>query len=137
LKIQIGQLQKTVEGQKAAHESLRNQLAEVYKEKQRESQQQQNYNYVPQTRDNIEERPKSYSHQVNKKEPEPEKIPMTSRWAKPVSEITNPAAPSSTSTPRPDGYGYKSSFTRNPNKETCMMEKYCSNSIGQILNWGQ
>lgn len=62
---------------------------------------------------------------------------MSSRWAKPVTDITRPVGfKNSTSTPRPTQFSYKNSLTRNDNKEVSMMEKYCSNSVSEILNWG-
>jgi chromosome segregation ATPase len=147
LKIQINQLTKTVEGQKAAYDNLRNQIADVYKQKQEESQKQQNYAYVPKVSvDMSKNRGEGYTNRSSSVSEEiemgyfggssPAKAPMNSRWAKPTSEITRPAgAINSTSTPRLDQFTYKNALTRNNNKETSMMEKYCSNSVGQILNW--
>ena len=147
LKIQINQLKKTVEGQKEAYENLRNQMANMYKQKQNDGIKEPSYSYVPKVTVDIEDRGrKDYARKSNRSvEPEPyftedsqKGTAMRSRWAKPVSEITKPAGfQGSTSTPRPEGFGYRSSFTRNSNKETSMMEKYCSNSVGEILNWGQ
>jgi hypothetical protein len=61
----------------------------------------------------------------------------SSRWAKPVSEITRPAGSKfSASTSRLEQFTYKNALTRNQNADPSMMEKYCSNSVSQILNWG-
>lgn len=147
MKIEINQLTKTVEGQKAAYESLRNQLANVYKEQQNEVKQEPHRAaYVPKVTVNMTHRESSFTRPekssfengLGQLHETPTKSPMNSRWAKPVSEITRPAgSKNSISTPRPEQFGYKSAFTRNNNKETSMMEKYCSNSVGEILNWGQ
>jgi hypothetical protein len=149
LKIEITQLIQTVEGQKAAHESLRNRLAEIYKEKQAESQKPQSYAYVPKVSMELaKNHHEGYKNRSNVETEDveglyfrgnsPVKSPMNSRWAKPVSEITRPAGGiKSASTQRPDQFTYKNALTRNAIKETSMMEKYCSNSVGQILNWGQ
>lgn len=146
MKIQINQLKQTVEGQKSAYENLRNQLANVYKERQdAEKRPFTSTAYIPKVKVDMADRGNSFNRSSDKlmtnslAEPKvEEKAPMSSRWAKPVSEITRPAGgfSNSTSTPRPDQFAYKNSLTRNNNKETSMMEKYCSNSIGQILNWG-
>ena len=121
-------------------------MADVYKLKQSEVAQEQNYNYIPKVTFNMEDRTHSYTRKPQSEGTEgiyfagstSKKAPMTSRWAKPAAEITNPGgSKSGISTPRLEGFAYKSAFTRNSNKETSMMEKYCSNSVGEILNWGQ
>ena len=62
MKILINQLTQTVEGQKAAYENLRNQLAEVYKQKQEQSNvQASSHPYVPKVTVNMTARESSYS----------------------------------------------------------------------------
>ena len=42
-----------------------------------------------------------------------------------------------TGSPRPDQFTYKTGdVTRNQVGDPSMMEKYCSNSVSAILNWG-
>ena len=140
LKIYSNQLKQTVDGQKVSYENLRNQLASVYKEQQKESKKEVPSTYVPKVSVNVSGRDahksslRGYDNEI--KEDTDPKMPMNSRWAKPVTEITRPSTKSSTSTPRPVQFSYKSSLTRNENKEVWMMEKYCSNSVSEILNWG-
>jgi chromosome segregation ATPase len=62
MKIQINQLSQTVEGQKAAYENLRAQLADVYKEKHSKANMETNLNpYVPKVTVNMTSRDSSYN----------------------------------------------------------------------------
>lgn len=137
LKIHMNQLKQTVEGQKAAYENLRTQLANVYKEHQKELQKDAVPVYVPKVNVSIAGGSMSREPAKTFEMSYESKAPMNSRWAKPMSEITRPAGynKSISSTPRPNQFSYKSSLTRN-NQESSMMEKYCSNSVSEIMNWG-
>lgn len=62
MKIQINQLSQTVEGQKAAYENLRAQLADVYKERHSKANLEANLNpYVPKVTFNMTSRESSYN----------------------------------------------------------------------------
>ena len=92
--------------------------------------------YVPKVSVNVSAKESNRNSSRSYEDESESKMPMNSRWAKPVTEITRPVNKNSTSTPRPVQFNYKNSLTRNDNKEVCLMEKYCSNSVSEILNWG-